>query len=105
MKWMAFQKAISVDISHTSVDESIKLDAMGMCDVCNMYVRMYVCSYHVLTSFFLSASLPHLPLVLTHAKATRTNMCMYVRTCMDIYKYDVRCIIYLYTHILLYVHT
>ena len=36
---------------------------------------------------------PHLPLVLTHAKATRTNMCMYVRICMDIYKYDVRCII------------
>ena len=48
MKWMAIQKAISVDISHTSVDESIKLDAMGMCDVCNMYVRMYVCMYVVI---------------------------------------------------------
>ena len=33
MKWMAFQKAISVDISQTFVAESIKLDAMGMCDV------------------------------------------------------------------------
>ena len=42
MKWMAFQKAISVDTSHTSVAESIKLDAMGTCDVCDMYVRMYV---------------------------------------------------------------
>ena len=42
MKWMAFQKDISVDISHTSVAESIKLDAMGTCDVCDMYVRMYV---------------------------------------------------------------
>ena len=42
MKWMAFQKAISVDISHTSVAESIKLDAMGTYDVCDMYVRMYV---------------------------------------------------------------
>ena len=46
MKWMAFQKDISVDISHTSVAtsvaESIKLDAMGTCDVCNMYVRIYV---------------------------------------------------------------
>ena len=39
---MAFQKDISVDISHTSVVESIKLDAMGTCDVCDMYVRMYV---------------------------------------------------------------
>ena len=42
MKWMAFQKAISVDISHISVAESIKLDAMGTCDVCDMYVRMYI---------------------------------------------------------------
>ena len=42
MKWMAFQKAISVDISHTSVAESIKLDAMGTCYMCNMYVRIYV---------------------------------------------------------------
>ena len=42
MKWMVFQKSISVDISHTSVAESIKLDAMGMCDVCDMYVCMYV---------------------------------------------------------------
>ena len=40
MEWMAFQKDISIDISHTSVAESIKLDAMGMCDVCDMYVRM-----------------------------------------------------------------
>ena len=42
MKWMTFQKDISVDISHISVAECIKLDAMGMCDVCDVYVRMYV---------------------------------------------------------------
>ena len=42
MKWMAFQKAISVDISHTSIAKSIKHDAMSMCDVSDMYVRMYV---------------------------------------------------------------
>ena len=39
MKWM---KTISVDTSHTSIAESIKLDIMGMCDVCDMYVSMYV---------------------------------------------------------------
>ena len=42
MKWMAFQKDISVDISHTSVAESIKLDAMGTCDMYDMYVHVYV---------------------------------------------------------------
>ena len=41
MKWMAFQKDISVDISHTSVAESIKHDAMGMCGVYGMCVHMY----------------------------------------------------------------
>ena len=34
VKWMAFQKAISVDTAQTSVAESIKLDTMGLCNVC-----------------------------------------------------------------------
>ena len=63
---------ISVDISHTSVAESIKLDAMGMCDVCDVYVRMYV-----VIPFFLPL-FPHLPLLFTHAKATRTNIRTYI---------------------------
>ena len=78
MKWMAFQKAISVDISHISVAESIKLDAMGMCDVCDMYVSMYVCSYHVLTSFFMPLFL--IFLLYSHMQKLhgQTCVCTYV---------------------------
>ena len=100
MKWMAFQKDISVDISHTSVAESIKLDAMGTCDVCDMYVRMYVCSYHVITLSFclsfliflcysLSLTDNYTYYALAHVKL---HVHTYVHTCMDKYEYEIRCI-------------
>ena len=90
MKWMAFQKTISVDISHTSVAESIKLDAMGTCDmyVC-MYVCMYVHSYHGITLSFclyfliflcysLSLTDNYTYYALAHVKATGAHIRMYM---------------------------
>ena len=55
VKWMAFQKAISVDTNHISIAESIKLDTIGMCSVCrSLIVTTFLPTVHFSTIHLLT---------------------------------------------------